>query len=104
MLVHGAIAASFGLNPTDHKVVSLLQRHGPLTAGTIADRTGLTTGSVTALVDRLQRRGLVQRRPDPADRRRVVVEPDSDGLEPLHRYFHRRSRSLAQLYARYSDV
>ena len=86
----GADAA--GLGPTDVYTLNLLVTVGPLTAGQLADRTGLTTGAVTRLIDRLERAGHVRRLPDPVDRRRVhvAIEPDRDAafealLEPVRR-------------------
>jgi DNA-binding MarR family transcriptional regulator len=62
------------LHPTDVQCVSLLGLEPePLTTGDIARLTGLTSGSATRLVDRLERAGLVDRRPDPQDRRKSLV-------------------------------
>jgi DNA-binding MarR family transcriptional regulator len=74
----------------------------PLSAGDIARRTGLATASVTALVDRLERRGFAARRPDPTDRRRVLVEATADGVARFTPYFAGRRESLARLYAPYT--
>jgi DNA-binding MarR family transcriptional regulator len=73
VMLHGAIAHRFGLSATDLKALDLLQRLGPLAAGEIAAQTGLATASVTSLIDRLERKRLVQRVRDRVDRRRVVV-------------------------------
>lgn len=73
VLFHGAVAERFTLSVTDLKALDLLQRTGPLTAGEIAERTGLAAASVTSLIDRLARKRFVRRRRDPADRRRVIV-------------------------------
>lgn len=70
-------AEAAGLGPSDFYTLTLLGAAGPLTAGQLADRIGLTTGAVTRLIDRLARAGYVRRVPDPVDRRRVHVE-----LEP----------------------
>jgi DNA-binding MarR family transcriptional regulator len=73
VLFHGAVAERFALSVTDLKALDLLQRTGELTAGEIADHTGLAAASVTSLIDRLARKRFVARRRDPADRRRVIV-------------------------------
>ena len=52
----------------------MLRHLGPVTAGTIGQHTGLTTGAVTGLMDRLEKAGYVRRERDPHDRRKVVVE------------------------------
>src|SRR5215813_713559 len=75
ILFHQAVADRLGLNLTDHKCVDLLLLHGPLTAGELASMTALTTGAITAALDRLGRAGFVRREADPGDRRRVVVRP-----------------------------
>jgi DNA-binding MarR family transcriptional regulator len=85
-------AGAAGLGPTDVYTLNLLGTVGPLTAGQLAERTALTTGAVTRLIDRLERAGHVRRVPDPVDRRRVHVEiePNCDAvfntlLEPAQR-------------------
>ncbi len=68
ILLHQAIADRLGLNPTDHKCLSLLLDAGePITAGELAVRTGLTTGAITGIVDRLERARFVRRERDPND-------------------------------------
>jgi DNA-binding MarR family transcriptional regulator len=76
-LVHSLLAAeALGLAPTDLMCMCLLQLHGPATPGWLAEMTGLSTGAVTGVVDRLERGGYVTRAQDPHDRRRVIVAPD----------------------------
>ena len=73
--MHAALAARLGLHATDHKAVDVLLQGGPMTAGELADRMGLTGSAITTMVDRLERYGLVRRDRDPDDRRRVIVQP-----------------------------
>ncbi len=74
VLFNQAVADHLGLHPTDVQALSLLTAApGPVTVKQLADLTGLTTGSATRLVDRLQRGGYVTRTPDAQDRRRVLV-------------------------------
>lgn len=75
VLFHQVVAERLGLNPTDHKCAEILSRTGPRTAGELAELTGLTTGAITGVVDRLERAGFVRRDRDPEDRRRVIVQP-----------------------------
>ncbi|MFJ8545930.1 MarR family winged helix-turn-helix transcriptional regulator [Streptomyces sp. NPDC093586] len=76
VLFNQALADHLGLHPTDVQCLSLLTAQpGPLTVRQIADMTGLTTGSATRLVDRLERQEYVIRTPDRQDRRRVLVAP-----------------------------
>ena len=66
--------ARLGVNRTDGRCVDILEESGPMTAGVLAKLTGLTTGAITAALDRLERTGLARRVPDPHDRRKVLVE------------------------------
>ena len=75
IMFHTAVADQLGLSVTDAKCRNLLLQLGPMTAGDVAQRLGLTTGAVTGVIDRLARARLVRRAADPKDRRRVVVEP-----------------------------
>jgi DNA-binding MarR family transcriptional regulator len=63
-----------GINRTDGRCLDILDERGPMTAGQLATASGLTTGAITAVVDRLERAGYARRAPDPSDRRRVLVE------------------------------
>ncbi|HXE57826.1 MAG TPA: MarR family transcriptional regulator [Gemmatimonadales bacterium] len=103
VLFHATLAGVLGLHPTDYKVLGLLQRAGPLSAGEIARRSGLAPASVTDLVDRLERKGFVRRVADPADRRRVMVEVEADRLTAVDPLFASARQSLARLFDRYSD-
>lgn len=81
LVSNSAAAESVGFNATDLSALCLLLLHGPSPAGRLADLTGLTTGAVTGVVDRLEKAGFVRREPDPADRRRVIVVPDAARVE-----------------------
>jgi DNA-binding MarR family transcriptional regulator len=67
-------AERLGLNDTDLHCVNIIQNSGGVTAGELAKQSGLTTGAVTGVIDRLERAGFARRAPDPEDRRRVKVE------------------------------
>jgi DNA-binding MarR family transcriptional regulator len=69
-----AVAEWLGVNRTDVICLDILARLGTVPAGRLAEESRLTTGAVTAVLDRLERAGYVQRLADPADRRRVLVE------------------------------
>jgi DNA-binding MarR family transcriptional regulator len=73
VLLHQAIAERFGLNPTDLKCLDLARHEDQLTAGRLAEITGMSTSAITAVLDRMERAGFVERRRDPHDRRKVVV-------------------------------
>ena len=74
VLISDLVATRVGINSTDLECLDLLQLAGPSTAGQMSTHSGLTTGATTAMIDRLERAGFVQRRRDPGDRRVVVVE------------------------------
>jgi DNA-binding MarR family transcriptional regulator len=73
-LFDDAAAIYAGLNRTDTRAIDILDRLGPMTAGRLASEARLTSGAVTALVDRLEAAALVRRTRDTADRRRVMIE------------------------------
>jgi DNA-binding MarR family transcriptional regulator len=73
VVLHQGVAERFGLNPTDLKCLDLAAREPELTAGRIAGITGMSTSAVTALLDRLEKRGFIERYRDASDRRKVYV-------------------------------
>ncbi|MEU6094962.1 MarR family transcriptional regulator [Streptomyces sp. NPDC047079] len=74
VVFHEAVGRLLGLSAVERKCLDVLRRLGPVAAGTIGEHTGLTTGAVTGLMDRLEKAGYVQRARDPHDRRKVVVQ------------------------------
>jgi DNA-binding MarR family transcriptional regulator len=72
-LLGAASAERIGINVTDLNCLNILALSGHLTAGELARRTGLTTASITGVLDRLEESGFVRRERDPHDRRRVIV-------------------------------
>ena len=73
-IVDEHVAAFLGINRTDSRCLDILERRGRMTAGALAEESGLTTGAVTALVDRLERAGYLRRTRDTIDRRKVFIE------------------------------
>jgi DNA-binding MarR family transcriptional regulator len=78
--VDEAVSEILGINRTDMRALGLLQFRGPMTAGQLAEAAALSPGATTAVLDRLERRGFVRRRPDAEDRRRVLVEVTPEAL------------------------
>ena len=103
ILFHQAVADRLGMHVTDHKCGDILLKSGPITAGELAERTGLTTGAITGVIDRLEKAGFVRRGEDPNDRRRVIIEPSPERIEgqvaPL---FQSMGRAIADMCARYN--
>jgi len=104
IMFHQAVADRLGLNPTDHKCLDLVHRAGGATAGDLADWTGLTTGAVTGLIDRLERAGFVRREEHPSDRRKVVIRVVPERLPEVGRLFHSLGEGMKDLCARYSEA
>lgn len=89
-VIHGAIAvdrefaASHGLALTDIMCLAFLTEHdGPVSAKMLAEHVNLSTGATTALIDRLERDGFVERRPNPSDRRGVIIVPVEERAKPV---------------------
>jgi DNA-binding MarR family transcriptional regulator len=100
---HG-VADRAGIGSTDLETLDILARNGPMTAGRLAELTGLTTGAITGLVDRLERRGYARRERHPSDRRSVIVRPLIENAErDLAPSYAGMSRAMAELRSRYSD-
>jgi DNA-binding MarR family transcriptional regulator len=101
-MFHNAVADEIGLNITDHKCLDILLHRGPITAGQIAELTGLTTGAVTGVIDRLENAGYIRRTRDLNDRRRVIVEPIRDkageAMAPVFAHFQERFLPLLEKY------
>jgi DNA-binding MarR family transcriptional regulator len=74
------VASYLHINRTDLRCLDVLLEQGGATPGYLADALGLTSGSVTVMLDRLEKLGYIERRPDPADRRRVMVRPSQQSL------------------------
>jgi DNA-binding MarR family transcriptional regulator len=69
-----AFCRRLGVNRTDGRCLDIIDQRPGITAGELAHAVGLSPGAVTTVLDRLERGGFVERRRDPNDRRRVVVE------------------------------
>ena len=105
ILFHQAVADFLGLHITDHKCLDYLFRFGAMPAGRLAELTGLTTGAVTGVIDRLEHAGYVRRTNDPKDRRKTIVEPTRNKkLESkLEKIFFPLRDRMNTLLSGYSD-
>lgn len=103
LLVHQAIAERLGLGMSDLKALDLAGwSGGPVTAGRIAEVTGLSTSAVTALLDRLEGAGFIERRRDPADRRRIFVASTGKREREVAQAFQPLQGATQQLLSGYS--
>jgi DNA-binding MarR family transcriptional regulator len=84
---HSAVAAQLGMHVTDLNFLGALRHAGPMSAGELATRLGLTTGAITRVIDRLTAAGYVGRVADPNDRRRVLIEPIPEALAKVGEAF-----------------
>lgn len=103
IVFHQAVSDVLGLHITDHKSLDLIHRFGSMPAGKLADLTGLTTGAVTGIIDRLEKSGYVRRTNDPKDRRRTIVEPTRNRklekkIEVIFMPIHERMYKLLSSY------
>ena len=96
--MHEAIARKAGLSGTDHKYLGFLIQKGQMTAGELSNLTGLTTGAVTGLIDRLEKKKLVKRQFAEDDRRKVFIKPNTENIMaifvPLYAAFRNKSETL----------
>jgi DNA-binding MarR family transcriptional regulator len=104
IMFHQGVADVLGLHITDHKCLDLIRQYGAMPAGRLAELTGLTTGAVTGIIDRLEEAGYVRRANDPKDRRRTIVEPTQNKkwerkIEAIFIPFHERMHKLLSLYS-----
>ena len=94
------------MSATEWKCLSMLDQHGPCSAGRLAQLSGFTTGAITGIVDRLERAGYARREPNPDDRRGVVIR--CLGLGELNAkvgaIFASLGRATASLTGRYTPA
>ena len=103
VLFHHAMAERLGLGPSDHKCLDLLLQHEHMTGSRLAAMTGLTTGAITGVVNRLEQAGFVRRAKDPGDRRRVIIEPDRKRMgRVIGPLFESMARAAAELCTHYT--
>jgi len=105
VFLHQAIAQSFGLNATDTKCVDLILSHpvGSVTAGQLSAMSGLTTGAITHILDRLEKRQIIERVRDTRDRRRIFIRVNPQSLEPLMPQYEAIGKAFTDLVDQYSD-
>ena len=104
IFMHEAIARKAGLSGADHKYLGLILQHKELTAGDISKLTGLTTGAVTGLIDRLEKKKLLKRQFTKDDRRKVIIFPNPENsMKLLQPIFSELQQKTANLIASFSE-
>jgi DNA-binding MarR family transcriptional regulator len=103
---HEAVARRLGMTAAERKCAGLLAERGRMTPGELAQETGLTTGAITGIVDRLAKAGYAARMPHPSDRRSVIVEArrTDDLMAAISPVFAALTAAMDRLDARYSDA
>ncbi|MHA4846180.1 MarR family winged helix-turn-helix transcriptional regulator [Flavitalea antarctica] len=101
--MHEAIGRKAGLTGTDHKYLGFLIEKGQMTAGELSVLTGLTTGAVTGLIDRFEKKKLVRRQFAEDDRRKIIIVPNTETImsifAPLYKEFRKKSEKLTASYS-----
>lgn len=97
VLHNQAVAQKVGLGASDSQFLSLLGQHGPLTPGRLAELSGLTTGSVTGVIDRLERAGYARRERDAGDRRKVLVTLVPAAMASMAEHYREHGEHLADV-------
>lgn len=103
ILYNEKVAALLGLNSTDLQFIHLLELGVAATPGDLARWSGLTSGGVTVVLDRLEKAGYVQRRPNLADRRSVLIEPVAARLRKLQSLYRSKGENLNRSLSRSND-
>ncbi len=97
------VARAHGLLVTDLQTLHLMVlREDVRTASQISDVTGMPTSTVTKLIDRLESAGYVRRRPDPADRRKTVLELVAENIAPLRVLYGRTDQEFDHLSSQFT--
>jgi DNA-binding MarR family transcriptional regulator len=103
VLISEAVSARFGLSSSDLECLDLALLSGGATAGEFAKVTGLTTGAITGVIDRLEQAGFVRREKHPTDRRKVVVRARTAMTRRIAPLYDSLQREMTALWSSYSD-
>ena len=103
VLFHQAAGRILGINVTDMKCLDIITLKGLASPSELAKATGLSTGSTTTMIDRLETRGLVERRPNPKDRRGTVIVLTDQAAERLPSLFKPMATAMGALVSGYSE-
>ncbi|MED4689120.1 MarR family winged helix-turn-helix transcriptional regulator [Peribacillus frigoritolerans] len=97
------MAQKIGVSHTDLKSAEILNETGPITAGELSKITGLSTGSVTALINRLEKWGYVKRERDQLDGRKVMIMPIPERQEQIKSHYQSLSMATKELGSAYNE-
>ncbi|MBR1232258.1 MarR family transcriptional regulator [Bradyrhizobium sp. AUGA SZCCT0177] len=98
------VANVAGISGSDLECLDFLNLEGRVTAGRLAEVTGLTTGAITGVVDRLEKAGFVRRERDAADRRKVFIATVPDNVAQIGRFYVPMQQAMHKLWSSYSEA
>ena len=98
-----AIGNKLGLITAEHRCLKALL-DGPKTAGLLAQASGLTPAAATSMIDRLEKRGFVERQRDGADRRKVVVAMTKPAADTLGKFYRPMTDDAAAMLANFAPT
>jgi DNA-binding MarR family transcriptional regulator len=104
VLFHQAVGQILGVNVTDMKCLDIISLRGSASPSQLAMLTGLTTGSTTAMIDRLEKRKLIARRPNPQDRRGTIVGLTKRATRTLPVLFGSLAGAMERLASSYTEA
>lgn len=102
-LFRNAMSEWAGLNVTDMECLRLLFQKGVATPSELSRFTGLTSGATTAMLDRLEKAGLIERRPNPNDRRGSLIAPAPASAEKAASWFESARKAQEELISSFSE-
>jgi DNA-binding MarR family transcriptional regulator len=103
VLFHQVVGRILGVNVTDMKCLDIIALKGSANPSQLAKLTGLSTGSTTAMIDRLEKRGLIERRPNPEDRRGAIVVLTNGAAKKFRPLFESMAKAMEALVSSYSE-
>ena len=98
------VASRVGISSSDLECLDFLNLEGRVTAGRLAELTGLTTGAITGVVDRLEKARLVRRERDDNDRRKVFIAPVPENIAKVGKFYEHMQRAMLKQWDSHSDA
>src|SRR3954471_23208108 len=98
------VANTVGISGSDLECLDFVNLEGRVTAGRLAEVTGLTTGAITGVVDRLEKAGLVRRERDADDRRKVFITTVPENVAKIGRFYEHMQRAVLKDWESYTDA
>ena len=103
VLFHRAVGQVLGVNVTDMKCLDMMTMKGSTSPTELADFTGLSSGATTAMIDRLEKLGLIERHPHPKDRRSTILVLTKEAMRKLPTLFQSLASAMETLVSGYSE-